>query len=74
MAHKSLDRTLRDIKIQQEWRDAIIVWRKDWERWEQDMRRTVDDNLYFVLEYPKWITKNQLIIAERKKPIKSLSG
>jgi hypothetical protein len=72
MAHKSAEAAVQDLKRQQELAGAgyaaLIVWRRDHERWSADLLAAVDQARYDVCSPFEKQTKNQYVIARKKKP------
>lgn len=68
MAHSSAETAIKDVLHQMDVcsYSVIIVWKKDYERWKQEIVNAVDLKRYMVLDIPQKRTKNQYVIAEKK--------
>lgn len=68
MAHKTVTSAINDLKQQVIGYSALIVWRKDWERWRNELELAIDGRSY-QLVVPLARTKNQVYVAERRSEI-----
>lgn len=65
MAHKTVDAAIKTLAKEQEFRDSISCWHKDYERWYDDLIGAIDTSKYELIVPPLMYTKNQLIIAAK---------
>ena len=68
MAHRTEHAAKLDV-IKQQTEPAyrvIIVWKKDWDRWNTALKSAIDTTRYLLLTPPVMRTKNQVCIAEAK--------
>jgi hypothetical protein len=65
MAHKTVGAAVEACIKEQGFREVIIVWRKDFERWCSDIIAAIDTTKFDIIDPPLHYTKNQLIVAAK---------